>query len=315
MKAAEEFATRIAAHKKRGEEWERENVQAEVEAKLSHPMHSEPKEHFAEQRAKSAGKERAKHGKATPRVVPPVDCRIVREVKATLFAKCQKPDNTLPGFWLTPGNRGRFIAVETGLLEPLTRGLLPHTPDYFNLFKLPVVFNAAASKPFNFLTIVETLLEGDAQRIALLQEIFGACLDPWGKDKFFVAFVGAGSNGKSVILTVLTALLGAKNVSAVSLDRLTGERFAAFEMYGRLANLCGDQSYFDSKDEGRLKTITGGDLVTFEQKGRDPFSAVNSAKIIFACNTLPTFGDKTEATWDRLIAMPFNYRVPVEMQN
>ncbi len=104
---------------------------------------------------------------------------------------------------------------------------------------------------------------------------------------------------------MLRYLLGGANCSAVNLDELSNNRFAAFQMFGKLANVVGDQGHFESADEGRLKSLTGGDLVTYEQKGKDSFVAVNRAKLLFACNTMPSFGDKSEAVWNRLVAIPF----------
>lgn len=159
------------------------------------------------------------------------------------------------------------------------------------------------------------MTEGDAERQAVLQEVFGACLDRSAPGKWFAMLVGGGDNGKSVVLHVLGLLLGKRNCASVGLSELTTNRFAAFQLFGKLANVVGDQGYLESADEGRLKTLTGGDLTTFEQKGRDPFSAVNRAKLVFACNTPPAFSDRSEAVWQRLIAVPFTYTVPSDRKD
>ena len=103
--------------------------------------------------------------------------------------------------------------------------------------------------------------------------------------KFFAMLVGEGDNGKSVFLVVLRAILGQRNVAAVPLDEIVRNRFAAYGLYGKFANLVGDQGYLEAHDEGRLKALTGGDLVCFEGKGKEPFYAPNTAKMVFGCNT------------------------------
>jgi len=159
------------------------------------------------------------------------------------------------------------------------------------------------------------VMEGDADRIAILQELFGACLDRTYPAKWFAMLVGNGDNGKSVALVVLKSLLGEGNCSAVGLGSLAGEPFSLFGLFGKLANVVGDQGYVESKDEGWLKTLTGGDMVMFQEKYRNPFSAVNTAKLVFGCNTMPTFGDKSEAVWNRLVPVPFNFTVPSDRKN
>jgi P4 family phage/plasmid primase-like protien len=265
---------------------------------------------------RDAGRDKAKLTRSL-QVVQPVTNAMASATLNALRSRARKVPDTDAGGWFDGRRDDRLIPVVNGLLDPVTRKLTPHTPDYFSPFApLPVGYDANAADPVAFLALLNELMEGDDKRVAVLQEVFGACLDPWLHVKFFAAFVGAGDNGKSVVQTVLTAMLGARNVSGVKLDQLSSQRFAAFGMFGKLANVVGDQSYFDSGDEGRLKELTGGDRsVTFEQKGRDPFSARNTARIIIACNTTPTFGDKSNAIWNRFTPIPFRYIVPAEAKN
>jgi putative DNA primase/helicase len=51
---------------------------------------------------------------------------------------------------------------------------------------------------------------------------------------------GSGDNGKSVFLKLLKMFLGSENVSHASLQELSDDRFAAADMYGKLANICAD---------------------------------------------------------------------------
>ena len=250
------------------------------------------------------------HQKSKPKAVPRVSPLLVSNVVAAVRARCQWPDDTELDSWRTPGQNPPVLAVANGLLDPVSRALRPHTPDWFSTVRLPVRFDKDAPPPTKWLAFLEEVLEGDAERAAVIQEVFGGCLDRTGPGKWFAMLVGAGDNGKSVVLHVLGQVLGRRNCSSVGLGELTGSRFATFQLFGKLANLVGDQGYLELADEGRLKTLTGGDLVTFEQKGRDPFAAVNRAKLVLACNALPTFGDRSEGVWNRLEPVPFTYTVP-----
>ena len=264
---------------------------------------------------RAAKAELAKLDKAAPVVAPAVTREVVRNTIEAIAARTQLPDDTELDSWVGGSTGPAVLSVANGLLDPVARTLVPHSPDWFATAQLPVAYDAAAPTPTKWLTFLTEVMEGDADRIAILQEIFGACLDRSYPAKWFAALVGSGDNGKTVCLVVLRSLLGAANCSAVNLDELTKNRFAAFQMFGRLANVVGDQGYFESADEGRLKMLTGGDLVTFEQKGRDSFVAVNRAKLVFACNSMPSFGDKSEAIWNRMVAVPFEYTVPAEKKD
>jgi putative DNA primase/helicase len=252
---------------------------------------------------------RAEIQKARPGGVPPVKTSLVSNVIEALRARCQIENGTSLDRWLTEP-RPAVITVANGLLDPATRELHPHSPDWFSTTALPVAFDPAAQVPGVWLAFLNEVMQQDTERVAVVQEVFGACLDRTLRAKWFGALVGAGDNGKSVVLAVLRSVLGEQNCASVNLDELATNRFAAFGLFGKLANVIGDQGFLESADEGRLKGLTGGDLVTFEQKGRDPFFAVNQCKIVFACNVLPTFGDKSDAVWNRLVAVPFDYTVP-----
>jgi len=262
---------------------------------------------------KAVRKELAKLEKI-PKIVPVVDNELVRDTLGAIKAHAQLADRTELDSWLD-GRTAPVLGVKNGLLDPRGRTLIAHSPKWFATAKLPVAYDPTATEPTKWLEVLNDLLEGDAHRIAVIQEVFGACLDRGIQLKWFAAFVGSGDNGKSVVLTVLRLLLGSENCSAVNLDELTTNRFALFSLFGKLANLVGDQGHFESRDEGRLKTLTGGDQVTYEQKGKDPFTAINRSKLIFACNTMPTFADKSEAVWNRLVALPFEYVVPAGKKN
>ena len=221
----------------------------------------------------------------------------------------QMPDGTDA----THGEPG-MLAVGNGVLNLVTRQLSPHTPERFTISGLGVNYVPDATCP-NWLAFVNEVMQGDNEKAAVLQEIFGATLDAHLQTKFFALLPGTGDNGKSVALGVLRYVLGDANVAAVPLEDLSGNRFASHALLGALANVVGDQGYFESKDEGKLKQLTGGDLFTYEQKGRDPIRAVNRAKMVFACNTPPNFPDKSGAIWNRVIIVPFDWTCPSEKKN
>lgn len=254
--------------------------------------------------------------KRKPKAAKPFTRTDINNVVDSFAAIRQLPDNTAFNTWIgtNPHPGKSFLCVENGLLDVRSGTLVPHSPDYFTLTQLPtqLVAGSVSEKWGEFLTEV---LEGDAKRIDVLQEFFGACLVPSVPLKQFLVLAGGGNNGKSVVLHVLKLLLGERSTAAVSLDELTGNRFAKFGLLGKLANIVGDQGFVTLRDEGIIKTLTGGDLVAFEQKGRDTLFAVNTAKIIVAANEIPKFNDTSEAIWNRLLIVPFRWTVPTDRMN
>jgi putative DNA primase/helicase len=54
-----------------------------------------------------------------------------------------------------------------------------------------------------------------------------------------------------------------------------------------------------------LKKLSGGDLIGFEYKGKDPFDDINYAKLIIATNNLPATTDKTMGFYRRWMIIDF----------
>ena len=222
-----------------------------------------------------------------------------------------------PEAWLDGRGGPALVSLANGLLDADALALSTHTPDYFAASTLPVAHEPAAPPPAKWLAYLGDVMEGDGERVAVLQELFGLCLDPGYPVKAFGLFVGPGENGKSAFTAGLAAVLGDENISAVPLDALAGPRggFAAFDLVGKRANVVADQSYFEADDEGVVRTLTGGDLMRCEPKGMAGFNVRNTAKLIFGTNSPPRFGDKTLATWNRVVAVPFDWTVPPERRD
>jgi P4 family phage/plasmid primase-like protien len=202
-----------------------------------------------------------------------------------------------------------LIAFQNGLLDVdlLFAGksstLLEHTPRWFSPYCLPYPYSPDASCP-HWLAFLERNLEGDAERISLLQEWFGYSITSETSRQKFLLLEGEGSNGKSVVCAVLEAMLGTQNCSHVPLECFGG-RFQLTATLGKLANIASEVGELDRAAEGFLKSFTSGDAMQFEQKHMPTFSAVPTARLVLATNNRPRFSDRSGGLWRRMILMPF----------
>lgn len=209
--------------------------------------------------------------------------------------------------------RPQYLVLANGLLD--IDGALacaicyryPHDRAYIATYVLPYAEAPDAECPRWENTVQEILppVSDADRRIHLLQELFGWCLlvGDMSFQRFFV-FFGDGANGKSLILNVLTQMLGTENVSHVPLEQMGGE-FRIAEMQGKLANIAADMSRVERSDEGLLKKLTSGDPVSANRKYREPTTFVPTAKLVFATNNLPRFSDRSSGIWRRMIVLPF----------
>ncbi len=236
----------------------------------------------------------------------------VRDVLAVLKIDTLLPDALATPAWLSsaaPRETTCHVALSNGILdiEAALAGradaLQPHTPAFLSPVVLPYAFDPEATCPA-WLAVLNRVMPIAAGQ-QLLQEYVGYCLLGGLDHPYGLILTGDGANGKSTVLKVVVKLLGRENCSAVALEKFD-ERFALFPMLGKLANIVNEMGEVEKTAEGILKNLISGEPMQFERKFKDPVVAEPTAKLIFACNTLPRFLDRSQGIWRRLLILPFD---------
>jgi P4 family phage/plasmid primase-like protien len=199
-------------------------------------------------------------------------------------------------------NNRPIINVKNGLLDLETLDLRPHTPDYLSTSQIDVLYNPTAKAP----KISKFLQEvAQPEDIALIEEIIGWLLWPDYNVHKAVMLLGIGRNGKGALLRLITAFLGKRSVSNVTLQDLVTDRFAKADLYGKIANIGGDLPSKDLSDTAAFRNLTGGDDNRAQEKYHPAFNFRNKAKLIFSANVLPRTPDDTYAFFSRWILIEF----------
>lgn len=205
-----------------------------------------------------------------------------------------------------------LIAFENGILDLNSGELLPFSPNYIILNKIPWnyvpgAYDKAADDTMN------RICSGNQDIRMLLEEMVGYCF--YRSNKFRKSFIltGKGKNGKSTFLKMLRYALDKDsddNVSSLDLNDLN-DRFSKVRLYGKLANIGDDIAEDDLHGKGIsiFKKAVTGEAFTVEFKGQDGFDMKSYATLIFAANTIPRFsGSGLTAIKDRLVIIPFEAR-------
>lgn len=201
-----------------------------------------------------------------------------------------------------------IINLNNGVLDVKKRLLMPHSTDYFFKGKLSVDYNPNA-RCDTFLNCLDFILSGDADRISIIQKMFGYVLIG-GYPFLHKAFIlyGDGRNGKSTVLDALRMIIGKENYTSVPLN-LINRPFSAVQLDGKIANIVGENQV-DGISSEIFKAAVGGEAIPMSHKGRDEYQMDVTARFIIACNDLPYFGDKSMGIKDRLILIPFDRYIP-----
>jgi P4 family phage/plasmid primase-like protien len=236
---------------------------------------------------------------------------LINNVVAAMKAETVLSSSIEMPAWLPDRKERHYLTVENGILDldalMISRSLeeivLPHTPEWFCSTKLKYAFDPFA-KCEKFIDYLEYSMEGDHERICLLQEWTGYLLTNRNPFQKFMVFEGDGSNGKTVFFAAVTAMLGADNVSNVSLEQF-GERFALGSTIGKSLNISADVGQVESVAEGLLKQFSGGDSMLIDRKGIAPITIRPTAKLMMSWNNRPRLKDKSSGLWRRMMVVPF----------
>lgn len=140
----------------------------------------------------------------------------------------------------------------------------------------------------------------------------GSLFFPEADKQQYLFMYGEGSDSKGTILRFLRQLMPAAVQSTQPPDKGGGRFWNSLLMGKRLIIMpdCEDMSFFGN---GRFKSITGGDAVLIEDKGKPGFTDTLDCKFIVASNKKPDItGDISDVR--RLIYVEFETVPPAEVK-
>ena len=174
-----------------------------------------------------------------------------------------------------------------------------------------------------FIKFISQIMGDDKELIAYMQRWVGYCMTGDVSEQVFQVWYGTGANGKSVLSSILAALLGDYAKAAggyLLLQKPSGA--ADLTTQAELAKLRGVRLACISEiDEGsrlaeaQLKNITGGDTITCRTLYKEPFEYEPAFKIILLCNHKPQVRGTDNGIWRRIHIVPFAVTIPPEKQD
>lgn len=189
-----------------------------------------------------------------------------------------------------------FVALQNGIYDTINLTLLPFTPDIFITGQLPFAYDPQAQCP-KFLKYLNEALPNKPAQIKTIKQIFAYTLYRGAPLQRAFMLYGSQGCGKSQVLSLLQKFVGDENTSNVSLQALEKEKHARATLFGKMLNICADLPRSSLSEAPNFKLLTTGEAVTAEQKYKDPFSLLNTAKLVFSANKMPKILDEDLDAW------------------
>jgi putative DNA primase/helicase len=163
------------------------------------------------------------------------------------------------------------------------------------------------------MNFLNSLMCNNQENLKYLQKILGYCLTGSTEGRSYFIFYGKGSNGKSLLLSLLDKVLTSnfykpvsKKVFINSKDGPGGSELLSLKDL-RVATFSETNSK-EALNESLLKMISGGDKVQARALYREPVEFKINAKLIVCSNHKPEFNGEDLANIDRIKFLKFGAR-------
>jgi len=197
-----------------------------------------------------------------------------------------------------------WIQFKDKIVDIITGEQFEATPKYFVVNPIPWELN---KENIEHTPTMDKIFEEWVGKdyVKTLYEIIAYSLIPNYPIHRLFCFIGGGLNGKSKFLELLRTFIGNINCCSTELDTLLTSRFEITRLHKKLICQMGETDFEEMSKTSILKKLTGGDLIGFEYKNKNPFEELNYAKILISTNNLPTTTDKTIGFYRRWLIIDF----------
>ena len=177
----------------------------------------------------------------------------------------------------------------------------------FTPFYMDVDYDPEANDK-NVVDFINWFCKGDEGLITLYEEILGhiLMLERFPHHIFFFV-AGKGKNGKSTMLNMLNNWTDGLN-STTALDQFEKETYA-YDLIGKIVNLGDDIDDTYIEKSRVIKVIAGGSKIKARALYSMPVDFKSTATLIFSCNNMPTFKDKSGGMARRVVCFPCNNNI------
>ena len=207
---------------------------------------------------------------------------------------------------------GQCIDMRTGMVFDLT-------PEHLITKSVGCEYDPYAQCP-QWEEFLQQVFQEDQSLVDYLQQYVGYCLTGLTSEQQVLFGFGLGANGKSVLFSVLTELLGTYAIAApIDTFMLSGNEGPKSYLLARLAGarfvLANETSDGQRLAENIIKELTGGEVIAAAHKYGHLFEFQPRFKIAMVGNHKPVIRGTDSGIWRRLHLLPFNRSFAVSEQD
>lgn len=200
-------------------------------------------------------------------------------------------------------DREDWACLENGMLNLRTLEFIPHDRDFLATVKLGVTWHGEKPpKPERWLRFLGETVQ-TPEVIMQLQEFIGYSMTRDTTMGKALLLLGPGADGKSKVISIMRALVGQKNCSAVTIAGLE-DQFQRASLFRKMLNV-GAELSAEATNSEFFKNVVTGDPIQASFKHKDSFEFRPYCKLAYAMNKKPRVLDNSDGFFRRILPVQF----------
>jgi len=179
----------------------------------------------------------------------------------------------------------KIINTESGVIDPNTFNVLPHSPDYLTTTKLPFKVNMKANNFKLWKHIVHNIIEPKDSKLFL--EILWVLISWKNPHKKCIIFKGLSDTQKTTLMEIISWIIGSKNIAVIKPQKflVSGDRFSMSKFIGKRTNFSEEINNLTPDMLENLKAMIGGMVQETELKNSNDGREFDPKRFLFIFST------------------------------
>lgn len=209
-----------------------------------------------------------------------------------------------------------YLNCKNGIIDLKTGKFMPHCKEEYITKITRCAYNPDSADIPQWNKFLNDIFNGDADLVRYVQKAVGYSLSGSTAEQCAFFLFGTGRNGKSTFLEIIRSIFGdyATNIQPQTIMVKPNSGNAANSDIARLKGARLVTSVEPNEgmriDEGLLKQLTGGDVVTARKLYGDEFEFKPEFKLWMATNHKPIIRGTDTGIWRRIHLIPFTVQIP-----
>lgn len=200
------------------------------------------------------------------------------------------------------------IAVGNGIYNTITKRLEEYSPRQVVINRIETNYNPTATQPqfvsgITFEKMISDLANGKPDRIELVMQMCKAIITGYSVTPAIFVAIGAGGDGKSVFMSLLSQVIGSQNTGSLNFTDMNEESKVVEVAQKRLVVGMDNNHNAAIKNTALLKSAASREVTAFNRKFLPAISLRFTGTIVQLCNNLPRFGESGSAIRRRIVTI------------